>query len=67
MANVISMSGRPPLQLQGVKRNTRAEPALQLRFNREPSDEEKRLIEEFLDMMVNQSGVLNTRLDQCSD
>ncbi|MBM1558387.1 hypothetical protein JQV19_19220 [Sulfitobacter mediterraneus] len=67
MADVVSMSGRPPLRLQDIKKSTRAELALQLRFNREPSDEERRLIEEFLDMMVNQSGVLNRRLDQNSN
>lgn len=67
MTNVIGMSGRPPLQLLGINKSNQVEPALQLRFNRAPSDEESLLIEEFLEMMINQSGVLNARLDQCSD
>ena len=59
MTNVINMSGLEPLRFQRIKKMDQVGLALGLEFNRALSDEEISLIEEFLEMMVNQSGVLN--------
>ena len=59
MTNVLSMSGLEPLRFQSIKKMDQVGLALGLEFNRALSDKEISLIEEFLVMMVNQSGVLN--------
>lgn len=61
MADIVQMPMQEPLRKRGVGRVAGDQRALEINFNREPTDEELRMIDDFLDMMVNQSGVMENR------
>jgi hypothetical protein len=47
------------LLMRGVARDNENPQAVSVAFNREPSDQELRMIDDFLHMMVDQSDVLD--------
>lgn len=60
MADVIDIPQREPLRKRGLGRVLGDERALEINFNRKPTDEELRMIDDWLYMMVNQSGVMES-------
>lgn len=61
MAKVIELPSQGPLRKRGLGRVEADPRALEISFNREPTIEELRMIDEFLEMMVNQSGVMEDK------
>ena len=58
MADVVQLPRLEPLRKRGLGRVANDPRALEINFNREPTDEELRMIDDWLYMMINQSGVM---------